>query len=106
MPIVDPKTVEEVQQFGAGLFGAAVAAVLAWFKLRRVTAGDSKATAADDAASDVITILRKEVQRLSEQNTKLAEIVNLLQMQVIELQKENSALSADVMRIKNASQAY
>lgn len=102
---LDPKLVDEVQQFGTGFLGAAVAAILAWFKLRRVAAGDIKQTTADDAASDVIAMLREEVERLSNQNTKLAAIVNELQMQVVELRQENAELRADVKRITHASQA-
>lgn len=97
--------IEEVQQLAPGVFAGGLAAALAWFRMRRVTARDNKGTTADDATAAVISMLRAEVQRLSDQNTKLAEIVNDLQMQVVALHTKNSELQEDIWRIKNVSQA-
>ena len=54
-----------------------------------------------DANNGIITLLRAEIDRLSAQNTRLAIMVNDLQMQVIEIRKENHELRDAVCRIQD-----
>jgi FtsZ-binding cell division protein ZapB len=55
-------------------------------------------TTASHASGDVIKLLATEIDRLSAQNTKLAEIVNKLQLEIIQLRTENADLAGYMRR--------
>lgn len=96
---------DQLDKIAAGAVAGAGAVAVAWHKLRRSNAGDNRSTAGDDASTAVISMLRNEVQRLSDQNTRLADIVNKLQLQVFALHRENEGLRHDITRLQDASQA-
>lgn len=99
---VTATAIEEFQKLSGWIAGGAGAAILAWYRLRRVTANDNKIAQSEDATASVIVLLRAEVERLSAQNKQLAMLVHSLQLQVIRLQQENTCIIDDVTRIKDA----
>jgi uncharacterized protein YlxW (UPF0749 family) len=62
--------------------------------------GEAKTEHAHDSAqSELINGLRDEVSRLADQNAKLAECVNSMQMQLISLRGENADLHTTVRHL-------
>ncbi len=100
--MIGVEMVDEIQKIGAAAVAAVVGGFAVLFKLRRVATNDNKETTSDAATTDVIGMLREEVRRLSQQNSKLSNIVHALQLQMIDLHKENYSLRTDIARIKDA----
>ena len=71
---------------------AAASVVLGYRKIRRMASADKNAETSTDTHTNVMEMLRNEVARLSEQNTKLTIIVSSLQLEIIALRDENAAL--------------
>jgi FtsZ-binding cell division protein ZapB len=84
----------EIGTLAAGALGGLA---LAYYKLKKIIASDQAATQNDSAQINIVTLLREEINRLSEQNVKLARIVNTLQLEVITLRNENSELRSLVL---------
>lgn len=59
---------------------------------------------ADKAESSVITLMHAELERMSEQNTKLSIELGKLQNEVIELNKELRALTVENQRLHSEVQ--
>ncbi len=72
------------------LTAAAAGIFIGYGKIMRTFRADEKAATADYASSEVIEMLRKEIVALSEQNTKLAKMVNSLQLEIIELRDDHA----------------
>lgn len=92
----------EVNTSTAVLMGALGAAVLG---LRRILTGwaTGKSEASKAMAEvDIVEQLRSEVARLADQNDKLAKTVNELQLQLIEVRRENADLKALIDRLTNS----
>lgn len=83
---------EELKDHVAWVIAGISSAFLGYYKLRRVASADKKEFSSNDATSDVIGLLRKEVNRLAEQNISLARIVNELQTEVYKSRRENAEL--------------
>lgn len=96
MPGTHGRDMSILDSIGNGIveIGAAVAAGLTtvavgWQKIR-------KTINADGAENRIIELLRSEVNRLGEQNTKLAISLNEMQATVLQLQAEKRELSHQV----------
>ena len=92
---------EKSVEAGGWLVAGAASVVLVLSKLRATMSQDKNGAAIADANNGIITLLRAEIDRLSAQNTRLAIMVNDLQMQVIEIRKENHELRDAVCRIQD-----
>ena len=79
--------------------GGVVALAAGWRRLLRGWSADRTATVKSDAEADVVALLRAEVERLGEQNGKLAEFANQLQGKVLELQQANLKLQETVTNL-------
>lgn len=87
----DPQVATTVVATGVGIFSAAV------FMLSRVWRSlttDRKSNAQENAETGVITLLREEVTRLSNQNAMLMAAIAKLQQEIQELRAENARLDA------------
>ena len=73
--------------------------------IRKMISGSNKDAATDSATTDVIELLRSEVQRLSEQNQRFSVLISNLQLEVIALRDENSRLLKTVTGDRNGKQA-
>ena len=74
-----------------GWLAAAVAGLFVGYgKIVRTFRADEKAATADYASSEVIELLRREIVALSEQNQRLAKMVNSLQLEIIELRDDHA----------------
>lgn len=86
----------ELSDAGQSVLGWIVAAaaslVLGYRKIRRLSSADKNAETSTDTQTSIMEMLRNEVARLSEQNTKLTIIVSSLQLEIIALRDENAAL--------------
>jgi FtsZ-binding cell division protein ZapB len=68
---------------------------LLWLLFKKLvlrSAVDNTAITAADAQTDVIRLLRDEVRRLGEQNAELAQKLNSVQMENVQLKSEMSGL--------------
>ena len=90
----------ETSAFLAWLLAGGSVGSLVFYKVRRSNSNDKQATEQQDSMTDVLTHLRAEITRLSEQNEKLAIAVNRLQLEVIGLRHENAALQRSVENSK------
>ena len=97
---------QHLQDFGMWVVAPIAAAFAGYFKITRAAANDVKNKDADHAASDVINLLREELARLSEQNSRLAEAVNNLQTEVLELRAENVTLKLAIKGLSHGQQNY
>ena len=93
----------DIAAVGAIITGLAAAFAVGWQKIRRVNAYDKNEAESSNAHIGILDMLRDEINRLSVQNTKLTDIVNKLQIEVIELRQENAELQAAFLRAKNGS---
>ena len=84
----------ELGTLAAGVLGGLV---LAYYRLKKIITSDQAAAQNDTAQINIVVLLREEINRLSEQNVKLARIVNTLQLEVITLRNENSELRSLVL---------
>jgi predicted nuclease with TOPRIM domain len=78
----------------AALGGAGAASVL-WLLFKKLvlrSAVDNTAITAADAQTGVIKLLREELSRLGDQNSELAEKLNAVQMENVQLRSEMSWL--------------
>ncbi|MBI5270714.1 MAG: hypothetical protein HY856_13665 [Burkholderiales bacterium] len=82
-----------------GILGAIVVGVMGWRRMLRTWSADRAATIKTDAEANVVELLRAEVQRLSEQNSKLAAFANELQTEMLELRKSNVELQQTVTKL-------
>jgi FtsZ-binding cell division protein ZapB len=90
----------EVAKEFAGWIAAGISStILLYTKTRKVAAKDLKEGNAESATSDVIELLRAEVNRLAVQNAALAKIVGDLQLEVIAVREENGQLRAALQRL-------
>jgi len=99
MPIPDPVDPDAIAQVGAAI-AAFVAAAL--FAAKRVIKAFGEARSDHAGASahvEVIDQLRQELVRMAVQNTKLAECLNSLQLEVINLRGENADLHTTVRHL-------
>lgn len=78
------------------LAAGAASITLGYQKIRRMANADREAADSTDAKIDILSQLRSEIDRLSEQNIKLIGIVHSLQLEVIDLRNENAALKRHV----------
>jgi hypothetical protein len=76
------------------LVAAGAGAFIGIGKIRRTLAADRQAAAIDDAGTEVINMLRKELVLLTEQNQKLASMVNTLQLEIIALRTDHVKFAA------------
>ena len=84
-----------------GTLTTAVIGAALWLrKLKPVFAKDELAAKAAEADIGVIERLERECQRMSEQNTKLADNLNRFQLQIITFQTENQKLSLENNSLK------
>jgi hypothetical protein len=65
-------------------------------KLLRMSAADKAATARSDGETDVVELLRSEVERLGKQNAALAEFANRLQLELLQLQQTNGRMQRQI----------
>jgi FtsZ-binding cell division protein ZapB len=82
----------DVAAIGAIVTGFFATIAIGWQKIRRVTAHDKNEAESSHAHTGILDLLHAEINRLAEQNTKLADIVNKLQLEVIDLRNENAEL--------------
>lgn len=82
-----------LEHLGMILFGG-FAGVLGWQRFKRLFRVEQKHTKEEETQIDVISLLRAEVDRLSEQNKMLYSAVHDLQREIMELRKENHQLRA------------
>ena len=87
-------------EVAVALVGVVIATAVAFKKLSRSAADDNKAIAKDVATTEVIELMRKEINRLAQQNTVLVAKVNKLQLQVMELQGQLNASQANISHAK------
>jgi len=94
-----------------GIAGTAALALVGWRRILRAWASDRTATVKSEAEANVIEVLQAQVDRLSEQNTKLAALANELQLKMVELGRQNlelqhtvNSLHAELQRFKQAAQ--
>lgn len=81
-----------ITQYAGGLVGALFAFI---FLLQKFFNGWN----ADKAENSVINLMHTELERMSEQNTKLSEELGKLQVEIIELNKELRSLTAENQRL-------
>ena len=81
-----------IAQYAGGLAGALFALA---FLLQKFLTGWK----ADKAEGSVLTMMHSELERMSEQNTKLSLELGKLQHEVIELNKELRVLTAENQRL-------
>lgn len=88
----------------SGISGALVTLAVWLRKLKPTLALDDKIAASAAADTGIIHRLEAESKRLSEQNIKLAEALNTLQLEVSKLMAENGKLHVEVaaLRAENA----
>jgi len=84
----------------ATLLGTGGVIALGWQRLRRMWSADGVATAQHEAQTDVVQLMRDELARMAEQNSKLAAFVNNLQLRVAELNDQNSVLQRTVASLR------
>lgn len=94
----------DVSSVTAWIVAAGGGILLGLVKLRSMLSSEKTSTAGSDASGGVIEMLRVEVNRLAEQNTRLATMVNDLQLQVIALRTENSELRTLILKDSNVQQ--
>ena len=94
----DPDSLSFGEKVVAAVLSTAAAAAggLRWFKAWRGTQRDVERTSAE---IDIIAGLRGELERLSKQNGVLAEALNELQREVIDLRAENGQLRLTIDRL-------
>lgn len=72
---------------------ATLSGTLVWAShMRRKLKSDNREATNDEAHTSVVQLLRQEVERLAEQNRKLAFVVEELQTEIIQLRSENARL--------------
>lgn len=80
--------------------GALAAAVLLGLQKAIKTFGESRSgLARDSAQAEIVNGLRDELNRLVDQNGKMADALNLLQMEVVALRGENADLHTTVRHL-------
>lgn len=87
------------EAMAAGGFVATPFVWLVWKKLLTLFTRESAAENAAGAQNDVISQLREEVTRLANINKDLAEMVNELQRENIELKKDISELHSTINKM-------
>jgi hypothetical protein len=96
--MLNPETITQLYtEMGTLAAGALGGLWIAYYRLKKIIASDQRSTQNDAAQINVVGLLREEINRLSEQNVKLARIVNTLQLEVITLRNENSELRSLVL---------
>lgn len=94
MPVLLPEGLqEEISSLLGWIAAGAATAFIGYGKIKRSLGADSKAAAADFASAEVITLLRKEIVALTEQNQKLAATVSSLQLEIISLRSDHAKLA-------------
>lgn len=84
----------------SGVSGALVVIAVWLRKLKPTLAVDDKLAAVAAADTGIIHRLEAESKRLSEQNAKLADTLNTLQLEVMKLMTENRKLHAEVAALR------
>ena len=79
----------------AGLLAVSLIGVV--FALQKVL----KNFKSESAESNIITLMHKELARLSDQNTKLSEELSAFQLQVVDLNKQIQKLTLENQRLHN-----
>jgi peptidoglycan hydrolase CwlO-like protein len=79
----------------AGLLAVSLIGVV--FTLQKIL----KNFKSESAESNIITLMHKELGRLSDQNTKLSEELSAFQLQVVDLNKQIQRLTLENQRLHN-----
>ena len=94
--------IQEQLAVGVGALVAGLAAAIGVSKVRRSNANDNKEVAVDDAASEVIKLLRAEVERATRINKDLQDTVYSLHIEVAKLRAEVIQLRSEHERQTNS----
>lgn len=94
MSLIPPDLQADIQAAVGWLVAAGAGAFIGYGKIKRSLAADEKATAVDNAGTEVINMLRKELVLLTEQNQKLAAMVSTLQLEIIALRADHVKFAA------------
>lgn len=78
--------VDLVDKFGTA-FGAGVAALLGLQKIRSAWSGDKLSAEKSDATSEVVKLLREELERLSAKNEALEAMIEEQRHEIIKLRR-------------------
>lgn len=93
-----------IQDNVGGALGGAISVIIGaavWFKRMKPTfARDDVSIAAANADLTVIDRMTKEIDRLSLQNTSLAESLNRLQLETVKIATENSKLHMEIQALR------
>jgi predicted RNase H-like nuclease (RuvC/YqgF family) len=84
--------------------GSFMSAPVFWLYFKRImlkSAQDTTETKSAEAKTDVIELLRSEVERLSAINSKLSESLNELQQESVKLQQENIKLRQEILDLRS-----
>lgn len=81
-----------IAQYASGITVSLVAIAFGVQKLLKTWSSNS-------AENSVVTLLRQELERMGTQNARLADEMNKLQFEVIELNKSLGALTAENQRL-------
>jgi FtsZ-binding cell division protein ZapB len=106
---VDPPTTGVITEYVAVISAAAVAMLLGAQRAIKAFGESRSGLARDSAQTEIVNELREELNRLVEQNGKMADAINLMQMEVVALRGENAdlhttvrSLHAEVRRLRRA----
>jgi hypothetical protein len=89
-------------QWLAGLVGAIPVIAMAWSKFARNWSADRKAQVSDDAAGDVVEMMREELKRVQSHNAALVAAFEEAQLRIIELANVNQRQAAEIESLKSA----
>lgn len=90
---MDPDITTTVAQVGATALAAVIGGLLAAQRAIKVWTST-------DAETSVVKLLREEVTRLAHQNSVMAESLNLMQQQIVQLNREKALLQGEVDRLQ------
>lgn len=90
---------EGLTQWAAAAAAAAIGLSLGVQRALKSWAGNSRDIEKTHGEFDVVALLRTELERMAAQNDKLANLVNKLQAQVIELTSKNAKLNLEIQML-------
>lgn len=95
-----PEQAPEGWHWLAALAAAVPAIALAWSKFARSWSADRRAQFTDEAAGEVVVLMRQELERVQRHNKELVAAFEQAQLRIIELAKANQHQQAEIEALK------